>query len=56
MADKNSGKSTIFIKISIQEFLKLLITNQLSDLWNSKWWIQYRTKILKNLQLLWKLI
>jgi len=41
MADENSGKSTILIKISIQGFLKLLITNQLSNLRNSKWWIQY---------------
>jgi len=36
MADENFEKSTIFIKISIQGFLKLLITNQLSDLQNSK--------------------
>jgi len=41
MAGENFEKSTIFIKISIQGFLKLLITNQLSDLRNSKWWIQY---------------
>jgi len=41
MADENFEKSTIFMKINIQRFLKLLITNQLSDLWNSKWWIQY---------------